>query len=98
MGSNAREGSDKNLLFNQIEQSRRLNLITNQISTATNYKKIIEGRKQCQRHIYPSVFLRLTSDMYTGAPRIDERKRMRVSSPPRYDEDGDVQIDENEDI
>jgi hypothetical protein len=86
------------LLIKQIEQLRRLNLITNQISTATNCKKIIER----QRQIYPSVFLRLTSDMDTDAPRIDERKRMRVSSPvpapspPRYDEDGDLQADEIE--
>ena len=77
VGSTTREGSDKNLLINQIEQLRRLNLITNQISTATNCKKIIERQKQ----IYPSVFLRLTSDMDTDAPRIDERKRMRVFSP-----------------
>ena len=94
VGPTAREGSDKNLLIKQIEQLRRLNLITNQISTETNCKKIIER----QRQIYPSVFLRLTSDMDTDAPRIDERKRMRVSSPvpapPRYDEDGDLQADE----
>ncbi len=95
VGSTAREGSDKNLLIKQIEQLRRLNFITNQISTATNCKKIIER----QRQIYPSVFLRLTSDMDTEAPRKDERKRMRVSSPvpapspPRYDEDGDLHID-----